>query len=230
MAVALLPSRYFGDVMDNVFFPVMARMREDRARLADTWLNLVSNCFVFMFGVGVFLAANGEAIVRLAFGERWLDSAPVFQLLCLGAGFGIVGRLGDSANRALGQVHDTARRKMITALLFIPSAWFGSRYGLIGVCTALVAVQAINALMQARLACFGMGINFVQATGALRLAGIGSSSAVVLNGITFWSWSYLDLPWALKLAISLLTNVALALALFWPLVRLYMARPSGTAQ
>lgn len=221
MAVALLPSRYFGDVVDNVFFPVMARMREDRERLIATWLSLVTNCFVFMFGVGLFLATNGETIVRLAFGERWLAVTMVFQILCLGAGAQIVGRTGDSVNRALGQVHETARRKMVNALLFLPSAWFASSYGLVGVCFALLGIQIVNALLQTRLAWHGLGIAWHQAAPSIRRALTGTVSVLALNALFLWGAASLQPAWWLTLAASLLAHVMLALLLFWPLVRLW---------
>jgi PST family polysaccharide transporter len=221
MAVALLPTRYFGDVMDNVFFPVMARMRDDRARLASTWLDLVSNCFVFMFGVGVFLSANGEAIVRLAFGERWLESAPVFRILCLGAGFTIVTRLSDALNRALGQVHQTARRKMANAMIFVPVVWFGAGYGLTGVCVALVSMQVLNAVFQCQLACEGLGSSGGSAHLAIRRALSGAVVVFIVNGVILAATAYVEIREWLELLAAVSVNLIAGALFFKPLMTIW---------
>lgn len=221
MAVALLPSRYFGDVIDNVFYPVMARIRDEREQLTTLWLSVVTNCFIFMFGVGIFLAANGDTVVRYAFGKSWIPSTLVFQVLCLGMGFQIVGRVGDSVNRALGRTHETARRKMVNALLFVPSIWFASAYGLVGVCAALVGIQLVNALQQSHLAWHELSITWPLAKASVRQMLVGTVSVLAINGLVLWGTAYLHLHWWIRLSTSLLAHTILALVLFWPLVRLW---------
>lgn len=221
MAVALLPTRYFGDVMDNVFFPVMARMRDNRAQLASTWLELVSNCFVFMFGMGVFLAVNGETIVRLVFSERWLESAAVFQILCLGAGFTIITRLSDAVNRALGQVHQTARRKMGNAMIFVPVVWFGAGYGLTGVCAALVLMQVLNAVLQCQLACEGLGVCGVSAHVAIRRALSGAALVVTVNGVILATATYVEIHAWLELLAAVAVNLGAGAVFFRPQMTLW---------
>ncbi len=221
MAVAMLPGRYFCDVIDNVFFPVMARMREDREKLIATWLSLVTNCFVFMFGVGIFLAANGDEIVRLAFGERWRATTTVFQVLCLGAGFVTIIRISDALNRALGQVHQTARRKMINALFFIPAVWIGASYGLIGACIALVSMQLFNALLQFHLAWRGLGINTKHAASSIRLASKGTVMVLMLNGILVMGAQYSAAAHWVWLMVSVAANLTAALLFFRPLIRFW---------
>ncbi|MEZ5563463.1 MAG: lipopolysaccharide biosynthesis protein [Gammaproteobacteria bacterium] len=221
MAVALLPSRYFGDLIDNVFFPVMARMRDDREKLITTWLSLITNCFVFMFGVGIFLAANGEAIVHLAFGERWLATTPVFQVLCLGAGFVMIIRISDALNRALGQVHQTANRKMLNALFFIPTVWIGSSYGLIGACIALVAMQLFNALLQFHLAWQGLDIKARHASTSLYRALMGTVIVLALNGALILAGSYLDMAEWVALGVSAPANLIAGALFFKPLIDLW---------
>lgn len=219
MAIALLPSRYFGDVIDNVFFPVMARMRHDRERLTTTWLNLITNCFVFMFGAGMFMAANGEAIVSLVFGERWLTQNAVFQVLATGAGFRIISRVSDSLNRALGLVHETAHCKMINALLFLPCVWIAASYGLVSVCIVLIALQAFNACLQLHLAWRGLGLTSGRVSASLRRAVIAVVVVLLVNGIVIVGTEDLGMSALHALLLSLLAHVAIGPILFWPLVR-----------
>jgi O-antigen/teichoic acid export membrane protein len=221
MAVALLPSRYFGDVVDNVFFPVMARIREQPQRLISMWLNLVTNCFIFMFGVGVFLAANGRTIVEVAFGPNWVAAATAFQILCLGTGFIIVIRVSDSLNRAIGQVHKTAARKMINAVVFVPAVWMAARYELLGVCIALVVLQIFNAALQFELAWRGLGVPRELALPHILRVCQSMAIVLVLNGAIFFASDYWGIASRLQLFGSTVLHGVIALVLFWPLIQLW---------
>lgn len=229
IAVAMLPGRYFGDVLDNVFFPMLARIRDNRPRLARTWVDLVSNSFLFMFGVGAFLAANGPVIVEFAFGHKWAAAAGAFSVLCLTSACVMIIRMSDCLNRAVGNTHETARRKLVNAVLFVPVVWLSSAFGLVGVCVALVGLQAFNGALQFHLAWRALGLDWPAVSAAVRRVALGCAAVVAVNALSMGGVRYGGLAPGLALLLSFLASLAVAAVLFGPLVRGWLSGQDGAA-
>ncbi|MCC5795685.1 MAG: lipopolysaccharide biosynthesis protein [Chromatiales bacterium] len=222
--LARMPGQYIANVLDSVFFPVLARYQGKREQLVRTYLLLASNSYVFMLALGLFMAANGELLVRLLLGEQWLSSVPLFQVFCLAAGIRIFTRIGDMVNRALGQVYAASMRKMLLACLYLAAVWLTVPYGLLAVVIAVVSCQLVGALLISELAWRGIGIRFTEAASPLLRALLWSAALLILN-ITAWqllqrgAWSA-----GPALAGSVIVHAALAAFFLRPLLPLLKLR------
>jgi PST family polysaccharide transporter len=219
--LAFMPGMHVGSILDAVFFPVASRLKGNPEKLRSVYLTLMSYSFVFMAGLGFYLAANAPLLVNLLLGERWLDAVPVFQVLCLGAGFRITIRVGDAVNRALGQVYAAARRKMFLAILFLLVVWFSVPYGLVVVSLAVVCFQALNALLASHLAWQEIGVAWATSRTALGRTLLGLMLLVALNSgfllLAIWT-SYS--AWLIAV-LSALAHVGIGLMFFLPLIRMW---------
>lgn len=73
----------FESVMGRVTFPVLSMLDGDRVRLARTTRKLVMATMFVNAPVMLGLAAVAEPAVVVLFGERWLPSAAILQVVCL---------------------------------------------------------------------------------------------------------------------------------------------------
>lgn len=219
--LACMPTVYLGYIVDAVFFPVLSRLNDEPDKRNRLFVLLMSYGFALMFGIGIFLAANGSAIVNIMLGERWVSATPVFQIIALGTGFRMLSCVGEIANRAVGQVFQAAMRKMILAIMFLTAVWFSAPYGLLTVCWAVIAVQFVGAILIGELAIRGVNLRWAEALPGLAVAGIGLCAVTVINGSLFLAERHIDLsPWTV-LAVSIGANAAAALWFLSPLLRLW---------
>ena len=83
MSTRQMISDGFESVMGRVTFPVLSMLGGDRVRLAGTTRKLVMATMFVNVPVMLGLAVVVEPAVVVLFGERWLPSAAILQVVCL---------------------------------------------------------------------------------------------------------------------------------------------------
>jgi O-antigen/teichoic acid export membrane protein len=147
----VVPASLFGNILDRVLFPTMARCQHDLVRLAAAYHRGCAAVALAMLPVSVVLLVLAPEIVVVAFGPRWLGVVPPFQIFAVGIMFRTSYRMSDSLARATGAVYRRAWRQMLFAGLVVGCAWVGSRWGITGVAWGVLASHIANFLFMAHL-------------------------------------------------------------------------------
>lgn len=111
----------------------------------------------FLKGVAVLTGVTWPAIsilgimaysaIRLLYGEQWLASVPLMQVLCAAYAIEIVFITVGETLIAVGAVSMTSRLQFLTQVIRITSIIIGATFGLMGVATAVFVAALINALL-----------------------------------------------------------------------------------
>lgn len=157
-----VPSALFGDVLDKVLFPTMARVQDDRRRLASAYLQGTALIALVTLPAGVVAAVLAPDLVPVAFGRRWEALIPPFQVLALGMMFRTSYRMSDSLSRATGRVYGRAWRQWLYAGLVFLGAWIGHFRGVSGVAVGVLGALLINYLLMAQLSLSLVGISWLR--------------------------------------------------------------------
>ncbi len=215
--LAVLPSRYLGDVVETVLFPVLARRQERGDDLWNAYLDAVSVSTILMGTIAIFLIGNSESVVAIVLGEKWKVVAPLFAILCLSLPLRIITRLSDAVNRALAQLQPAANRKMMITIVFLLSIWIAAPMGVEAIAWTIVGMQIVSACVISQLAWVG-----ARQKGARNIRWIAISRTVSwVAGITFinivalQALEILQLPSAGNLLLMAVINTAIIMALFW---------------
>jgi PST family polysaccharide transporter len=155
-----VPTALFGDVLDHVLFPAMAKVQEDARRLSSAYLRGTALLALVMLPAGGVLCVLGPELIRVAFGERWMPMAPAFQLLALGMMFRTSYRMSDSLARATGAVYRRAWRQGVYAALVFAGALVGQPWGVTGVAAAVLGALLVNFLLMAHLCLSVSGVSW----------------------------------------------------------------------
>lgn len=67
----------------RVTYPVLSSIQDEQERLKQSYKNITKLAAFLIFPVMVGMAAVGEPLVLLVFGEKWLPMVPYFQLLSI---------------------------------------------------------------------------------------------------------------------------------------------------
>ena len=146
-----VPTTLFGDVLDRVLFPTMARVQNDPPRLAAAYLQAVASIALVMLPIGVVMTVLAPEVVVTLLGPKWVGVIPPFQVFAIGLLFRTSYKMSDSISRATGAVYRRAWRQAIYAGLVFGGAWVGSRWGVTGVSIGVLASLLINFFLMADL-------------------------------------------------------------------------------
>ncbi|MDX1412986.1 MAG: lipopolysaccharide biosynthesis protein [Candidatus Promineifilaceae bacterium] len=147
----MLPGRYFGQVLNTVLFPVMARIQKDRRRLTKTYLTGVASVSIVCAPIGVLMVIMAPEIVRLLLGPKWSGVVIPFQLLAIGVLPRVSYKLDDALARALGAMYRRSVRDATYAAAVILGSLLGLRWGLPGVAVGVLAAVLLNYLLAVRM-------------------------------------------------------------------------------
>jgi len=143
----MLPGAYFGQALDGVLFPVMARMQQERSRLTRMYLTGVTIVGLVMAPVGILMAIMASEMVNIILGAKWSEATVPFQVLALGVLPRVSYKIDNSVARAMGAVYQRSIRDGIYALAVVLGASLGIRYGLAGVAVGVLGALILNSVM-----------------------------------------------------------------------------------
>ncbi len=76
-------SHSFTSIIDQVSYPVLSRFQSDNNALKKAIYKLVSSLVYVSFPLMSLLILEANPIISLVYGEKWIQSIPYFQILCV---------------------------------------------------------------------------------------------------------------------------------------------------
>lgn len=210
--LVIKPIRKINPVLTRVAFPVFAKIQNDNERLKRGYMTLrrllSSVNFPILFG----LSATAPVFIPVIFGEQWLPSIPILQILAFVAMFRSAGNPVGSLMLAKGRPDLGFRWNFMLLFTQIPGIYIGAKYyGPLGAAIALLVLQFI----------YFWGdymINIKTLLGKCLSSHLGSilpalvTAGIMMIGVLFLD-NYLNQDLALKLTTQVIVGAGLYLAL-----------------
>jgi PST family polysaccharide transporter len=214
-----VPASLFGQVLDRVLFPAMAKVQHDRRRLGLAFKRGIAVTALTILPLSVALLLLAPELIRVLLGPRWSEAIVPFQILVVGMLFRSSYKLSDSLARATGAVYRRAWRQILFAILIAVGAYLGQKWGLAGVALGVMLAITVNFMLMAqlslRLADLTWGSVWAAHIPALRLS--------LVLGVVIWIITDLLRNWGGSPGMILLTAGASASAVGLVLLR-YLPR------
>jgi O-antigen/teichoic acid export membrane protein len=144
-------------VMGAVTFPAFSSIQDKPEEMRRGVLASVRliQLIAVPISLGLFIAA--DPIVRVLFGEQWLEAIPVLRVLAIYAWVYSLGyHIGD-VYKAIGRPDILLKLTVLTFVVIIPSIFIGSYFGLIG-----IAWGHLFAVLIRRIASLTLATRFVK--------------------------------------------------------------------
>ena len=122
----------------SVLFPVMSDMNDDMARMARGYLRAVSLCTLVVAPLTVLLCHAAEGFILLLLGDRWIAAIEPTAILSLTLVFALSLKMANIVFMAMGKIRAIAIRQASFAAFIVVGSVAGSRWGLEGVCVAIL--------------------------------------------------------------------------------------------
>lgn len=145
------PADIFGDIVDNVLFPAMARTQEDTERLSTAYRRGTSLIALLMLPLSMTFCLLAPHVVNVLLGPGWGAAVVPFELLALGLVFRTGCRMSDALTRAGGFVYQRAWRQILFAAGVIGGAWLLRPWGVAGVALGVLVALCGNYFLMAQI-------------------------------------------------------------------------------
>ena len=135
-------------IFDTALFPVLSSIQDKKASLQNAFQKALSLmniggsllCLAFFF--------NSELIIRIFFGNQWLELDPIFKIFSISVMFNVNGRLADCYLRSLGLTKSQFFFRVAETITKIIAVVVGARWDMVGVATAVVLSDIVIKLVK----------------------------------------------------------------------------------
>ena len=146
-----MPAMLFGQVVNNVLFPAMASVQDDKVRLRRAYLHAVAVLAMVVLPLSALTAVLSREVILAVLGRDWLPLGAAFNVMVFGMLFRTSYKLSDSLASATGAVYSRAWRQGVYALMIVVGALIGQNWGIQGVAVGTLLALGINFGLMAHL-------------------------------------------------------------------------------
>lgn len=200
-------------VMGGVVFPALASIQDRPDELRRGFLASVHFVEIFAVPVCLGLLIAADPIVRVVFGNQWLEAIPILRVLAIYAWVYSLGYHVGGLYKAIGRPDILLRLSLLTLVIIIPSLLIGARFGLIGVAAGHLVAVLIRRVISLALTTYFVNVSIKDIFGELRssfLAGLIMAPVVLAVS----SWTEHTGPF-LQLALIVLSGTISYVGVLW---------------
>jgi PST family polysaccharide transporter len=146
-------------VMGGVVFPAFSTIQDKPNELRRGFLASVRIVELISVPICLGLLIAADPIVRVVFGEQWLDAIPLLRVLAIYAWVYSLGYHVGGFYKAIGRPDILLQLSILTLIIIIPALLIGAKFGLIG-----VAIGHLVAILIRRIISLGLATRFVNVT------------------------------------------------------------------
>lgn len=198
----IMPTNLFGQVLDKVLFPAMARIQEDSNQLTKSFRIGTTAVALFAIPVGIMITLLSTEIVLIIFGDKWIDLVPVLQVLSIGLVFRIGYKLSDSLTKATGAVYRRTFIQIIYAIAVFLGSIAGLKWGVFGVSIGVLFAIVLNYILMTKISMRYINIGVIEIVKAhfpgMILGVFSLLSYLIMN----WISVYIPLHYIVRIVIA----------------------------
>lgn len=130
--------------LQRVLFPAFAAIQTEQERFQRGILRSARLLSFMFIPIGFGMAAEAEILIRILYGDQWLEMIPLLQLTALATGFGATTSVSNAIFNAKNEVGLSFRLFLLSTALSALFIVVGSHWGLLGVVWARLALVPVG--------------------------------------------------------------------------------------
>lgn len=171
-------------VMGGVVFPAFSKLQNKPEEMKRGLLASIRIVQIIAVPISLGLIVAADPIIRVAFGEQWLDSVPLLRVLAIYAWIYSLGYHVGDIYKAIGRPDILLKLSIFTLIVLVPSLLLGSLYGVIGVACGHILAVVIRRVVSLYVATKYVNINIYEVFGELMPAITGGFFMSVIVGVS----------------------------------------------
>jgi PST family polysaccharide transporter len=146
--LAHMPLEQLSGVLLPVLFPAFSQMQQDPARARAAFARVLTGTAVFCFPLLTLLAIIAPEFMPVILGKQWGGAVLPLQIMCFASMLQSICHPSANLTKAFGQVQGEMWRRAVYAVTLGGAAYFGLRWGIVGVsCGVLFANVVLLGLL-----------------------------------------------------------------------------------
>ena len=166
-------------VIASVIFPMFSSFQNDLDAMRRVFLTTIQFIQLLVLPICLGLVIAADPLVRVAFGDAWLDTIPIVRVLAVYALVLSIGFHAGDVYKAIGRPDISVKLSILTLVILAPCLLIGAQYDLIGIAFGHLVAVSIRTAIRLVIAHRLIGISFRNILTELRPA-VQSSVALVL--------------------------------------------------
>lgn len=132
-----------GGIFDTALFPILSQIQDNKNQIKRAYIKsmYIMNLLAVVISLGFIF--NGELIIRVFFGEKWLSVLSTFQILSIYMVFHYDGRLADCFLRSLGLTQKQFYFRFMQLVICTIGILLSYKCGINGIAISVVLCDAI---------------------------------------------------------------------------------------
>ena len=176
-------------IFDTVLFPVLSSLQDNKNSLQRSFKKSCYSLNLFAMLMGILFFCNSELLIRIFFGEKWMNVNTLFKVLSIYPVLLINGRMGDIFLRSLALTKQQFFFRVGQLLFAITFILVGYNFGIVAVAISVMASYACITAIK-----ISYVTNKMQISKVLVIRTMIESYRFVLFIIPFYILSYFLLP------------------------------------
>lgn len=152
---AELPSQQFTSVFMRVTYPVLCKVRDDKARLESIYRRMLRTSAYIVFPLMVGIAAVAHPMIRILLGEKWMECAYILQIICFGRMWYPIHAINLDILQVSGRSDLFLKLEIYKKIVSLTTLAISAPFGIITMCYANIASSLIclyiNTIYSSRL-------------------------------------------------------------------------------
>jgi O-antigen/teichoic acid export membrane protein len=155
-----LPSGFFYNAFNRVFYPLLANLGDNDEKLKNTYSKLMQIVIFLVTPILIYLGVVAEPFFRWLLTDKWLPAVPYFQLLVISGIFYPIHQYNLNICNLKGRSDMVLKLSMCHNVLLFAGAFTAIWFGIYGLLFSLIVVNVvvtcINAFFSGKLINYGL--------------------------------------------------------------------------
>lgn len=148
----------FSDMSMRALYPILSRVQDDLVQLKVAALRILHTSAFIVVPINIFLLVKAEDIISILLTDKWLEMAPLMQVMCLSSLAYVVSNLLFNLFKAIGRTQILFICELIKKILGIFILLVTLRFGLMVMVWGLLVYAVLNILVSSLFVWYFMGI------------------------------------------------------------------------
>jgi O-antigen/teichoic acid export membrane protein len=173
------------DLSMRALYPLLSRAQDDLAQLKISALRILHASAFIAIPINVFLMVKAEDIIRILLTEKWLEMAPLMQILCISSLAYVVSNLHFNLFKAIGRTNILFICELIKKILGIIVLLVTFRYGLLVMVQGILVYSILNVLISSWFVYRFMNITLMEQIKQIHIVALNALIPVI--ACVIWS-------------------------------------------
>ena len=150
------------DMSMRALYPILSRVQDNLAQLKVATLRILHTSAFIVVPINIFLLIKAEDIICILLTDKWLDMAPLMQVMCISSMAYVVSNLHANLFKAIGRTQILFICELIKKILGILILLLTFQYGLMVMVWGLLIYAVLNILVSSYFAFRFVGITLFE--------------------------------------------------------------------